>query len=180
MKTITRSLLLISLLAVLLSACSSLSSPNCNSGKEIRSGNFITGEQQRVVTIATLCTDREQYNEGDTVHITFSVKNALDEPIVLDGGQQPVMDICRSLNLEDYCLSQTQAADQRLVHLVLEPRQTQTVQWEWLPSEAEIGQIGLGARTNAVRIFATWQGTDGTFGTVNVWFGYGEKPPLVP
>ncbi len=180
MKTITRSLLLISLLAVLLNACSLLSSPNCASGREQIPDNVITGRQGGVGTEATLCTDKEQYNEGDTVHITLTVKNAYHEPIVLDGGQQPVMDICRSLSLEDYCLSQTQAADQRLVHLVLEPRQTQTLEWEWLPSKAEIGQIGLGARTNVVRIFATWQGTDGTFGTVNVWFGYGEKPPQVP
>ncbi len=166
-------------LAVSLSACSLFSGPNCASGREQIPDNVITGRQGGVGTEATLCTDKEQYSEGDTVHITLTVKNAYHEPIVLDGGQQPIMDICRWLE-EALCLSQTQAADQRLVHLVLEPGRSQTVQWEWRPSETEIAQLKLVSRSNTVRVSATWQGTDGTFRTVDVWFVYGEKPLQVP
>ncbi len=177
MKKVTL-LLLFAGVAAVLNACSLFSSPNCASGTERRPGNLATGEKGRDATTATLCTDKDQYSEGDTVHITFSVKNLLDEPIVMDGGQQPVMDICRWLE-EDHCLSQTQAADQRLVHLVLEPGQIHTLEWAWLPSAAEMAQI-RSSRSHTVRVSATRLRTDGLFNTVDVWFVYGTKPIQVP
>src|SRR3989304_2548044 len=103
-KMITLLLLLVSL-TLLLNGCSLFSGPNCDSGTERRPGDLVTGQKPADATIATLCTDRTDYNKGDTVHMTFTVKNALDEQIVLDGGQPPVLNICVGAAP---CLSQCQ------------------------------------------------------------------------
>jgi hypothetical protein len=123
-KTIASLLMLLTLIVVL-SACST---SNSNSGTERQPGNIDAGTMGRDAVTATLCTDRTDYNQGDTVHITFTVKNAYHETLVLDGGQRPVMDICPAYN---QCLSQYQPDVAQLTHLVLEPGQSKTIQWDW-------------------------------------------------
>ncbi len=95
MKTIPLFLLFAGLAAIL-SGCSLFSDlgPNCTSDIDRRPGNVQTGEMGKDAAQATLCTDKAQYDQGDIVHITFTVKNLLEEQIVLDGGQRPVMDVC--------------------------------------------------------------------------------------
>ena len=171
-KMITVLLLLASLM-LLLSGCSVLSflsGPNCKSGKEVRPGNYITGQKQADATIATLCTDRTDYNQGDTVHITFTVKNALDEQIVLGDGQRPVMDMCVEQN---QCLSHSQSEVAQLTRLVLEPGQSHTIQWDWPTPDVNLPEA-LG-QINVVTLDAYRIRLDKGTGSVFVQFNYGPR-----
>jgi hypothetical protein len=141
-KTIASMLMFLALI-VMLSACSG---PVCDSGTERKSGNLVTGEKGRDATIGTLCVDKAKYKTGDTVHMTFTVKNALDEQIVLDGGQRPVMDICPA---QHQCLSQYQPEVAQLTHLVLEPGQSHTIQWDW-PTTSQVNPQEAQGQTNDV------------------------------
>jgi hypothetical protein len=166
-KTIA-SLLMLLALAVVLSACST---SNCNSGKEGRPGNFITGRKPADVTLATLCTDKTGYNKGDIAHITFTVKNLLDEQIVLDGGQQPVMDICVSYAP---CLSHYQPDIAQLTRLELGPGQSHIIQWDWPTSEVDMSK-SVESQTNGVAVYGKWIGLDKASGSVRVQFFYGPR-----
>jgi|WetSurMetagenome_2_1015567.scaffolds.fasta_scaffold401838_1 hypothetical protein len=161
-------------LTFLLGACSS--GPICASDKEVRPGNFLTGQEQADATIGTLCVDKAEYNTGDTVHMTFTVKNALNEQIVLDGGQQPVVDICPA---QHQCLSQYQSDVAQLTHLVLEPGQSHTIQWDWPSNPSVSPQDALGP-TNEVSVRGYWVRLDRGRGQVYVMFLYGLRkgPPL--
>jgi hypothetical protein len=66
---------------------------NCKSSGESRPDNSITGQKGGTVTIVTLCSDKGSYKSGERVHLTMSVKNALNESIVLGNGQSSVLDI---------------------------------------------------------------------------------------
>jgi hypothetical protein len=159
--------LLLDCLVFLLNACSS----QCVSGEETQPANFITGQQQGIATIGTFCTDKRQYDKGDTVHITLTVKNGLDKQIVLGGGQQPVMDICDWRTKQ--CLSQAQPAVAGLTRLVLEPGQSHTIQWNWPTPEVDVK--GSLDQVNEVAITGYWVGKDGLQGELNLFFTYGEK-----
>ncbi len=170
MKKITLFLLFAGAAAVL-NACSLFSGPNCGSGITRQRGNIDTGTMGRDATIATLCVDRTEYNKGDTVYITFTVKNTLDEPIVLDNSQQPVMDICvPSMS----CLSQYQPDVAQLTHLVLEPGQSHTLRWDWPPPGVDLSKSIIG-QTNAGSVDGKWISLYGTVVTVNVHFFYGPR-----
>jgi hypothetical protein len=162
--------LLLGCLALLLNACSGAG--QCVSGKEETSDNFITGERGGDATIATLCTDKQQYNQGDKVHITLTVRNGLDKQIVLDGGQQPVMDICIA-SWPDQCLSQIQPTEARLTHLVLEHGQSHTIQWDWLPSAQEIQKLATVMNTG--QAYTHWIGVGGASRDLRLNFTYGPK-----
>ncbi len=172
-KTIA-SLLMFFALTVWLTACSP--SPICDSGIERKSGNLVTGEKGRDATIGTLCVDKAEYKTGDTVHMTFTVKNALDEQIVLDGGQPPVMDICPA---QHQCLSQYQTDVAQLTRLVLEPGQSHTIQWDW-PTAPQVNPQDAQGPKNDVMARAYWTRLDGGRGDVFVLFLYGpwKGPPL--
>jgi len=156
-KKMITGLLLLASLALLLSGCSVfsfLSGPNCSSGTYRQPGNLVTGQKGRDAVTGTLCTDKSEYNTGDTVHITLTVKNLLDEQIVLDGGQQPVMDMCAG-----GCFSSSQSAEANLTRLVLEPGQSHTIQWDWPTPDVDL-QSALG-QTNMVVVNATWVSVTG-------------------
>jgi hypothetical protein len=166
-KTIASTLMFLALIVVL-SACSG---PNCDSGTERKSGNLVTEEKGRDATIGTLCVDKAEYNTGDTVHMTFTVKNALDEQIVLGDGQQPVMNICPA---QHQCLSQYQPDVAQLTHLVLEPGQSKTIQWDW-PTAPQVDPQEALLQTNDVSLQAHWVRLDKIVGDVSVMFLYGPR-----
>jgi len=170
-KKMITGLLLLASLTLLLSACSLFSGPNCDSGIEDRSGNLATGRKQAHAIIATLCTDRTDYNKGDTVHITFTVKNLLDEQIVLDGGQRPVMDICISAAP---CLSHYQPEIAQLTRLALEPGQSHTIQWDW-PTPGVDMDKSVDPSINAAAVYGNHIRLDGGLGSVSVAFSYGPR-----
>jgi hypothetical protein len=165
-KTIASTLMFLALIVVL-SACSS----NCKSGTEIRSGNLATGRKQADAITAKLCTDKTDYNNGDIVHITFTVKNLLDEQIVLDGGQQPVMDICVGAAP---CLSHYQSAIAQLTRLVLEPGQSHTIQWDW-PTPGVDMDKSMPSPISGGAVYGNNIRLDGNLGTVSVEFFYGPR-----
>jgi len=168
-KMITLLLLLVSL-TLLLNGCSLFSGPNCDSGTERRPGDLVTGQKPADATIATLCTDRTDYNKGDTVHMTFTVKNALDEQIVLGDGQRPVMDMCVEQN---QCLSHSQSEVAQLTRLVLEPGQSHTIQWDWPTPDVNLPEA-LG-QINVVTLDAYRIRLDKGTGSVFVQFNYGPR-----
>ena len=166
-KTIASMLMFLALAAVL-SACST---SNCKSGTEIRSGNLATGRKQADAITTTLCTDKTDYNKGDIVHITLTVKNLLDEQIVLDGGQQPVMDICVGAAP---CLSHYQPDIAQLTRLVLEAGQSHTIQWDWPPPGVDMDR-SMPPPASAGTVYGNNFGLDGNLGTVSVSFFYGPR-----
>ena len=155
-------------LTVWLTACSG---PNCDSQTERQRGNIDTGKMGRDADTATLCTDKTDYNKGDTVHITFTVKNLLDEQIVLDGGQQPVMDICVSYAP---CLSHYRPDIAQLTRLELAPGQSHTIQWDWPPPDADMSK-SVEPQTNSATGYGKWIGLDKGLGTVRVDFFYAPR-----
>ena len=172
-KKMITGLFLLGSLTLLLNGCSAfsfLSGPNCKSGTEIRSGNLATGRKQADAIIATLCTDRTDYNKGDIVHMTFTVKNALDEQIVLGDGQRVVMDMCVEKN---QCLSQSQPAVAQLTRLILEPGQSYTIQWDWPTPNVNL-QEALG-QINLVTLNAYSVRLDKGPGYIFVQFNYGPR-----
>jgi hypothetical protein len=166
-KTIA-SMLMFLALTVVLSACSG---PNCDSQTERRPGDLVTGQKPADATIATLCTDGTDYNKGDIVHITFTVKNALDEPIVLDGGQQPVMDICVSYAP---CLSHYQPDIAQLTRLELGPGQSHTVRWNWPPPDVDMSK-SVEPQTSSATGYGRWIRLDKGLGAARVDFFYGPR-----
>ena len=167
-KTIA-SLLMFLTLAVWLTACSS--GPVCDSGTEKKPGNIDTGGIEKDATIGTLCVDKAEYKTGDTVHMTFTVKNALDEQIVLDGGQPPVMDICPA---QHQCLSQYQTDVAQLTRLVLEPGQSHTIQWDWPTPEVDLHKA-VNPASNQVYVHGYWGRLDKGPGQVMVQLLYGPR-----
>ncbi len=160
--------LLLGCLVLLLNACSF---SQCVSGIERQPGNAFTGEKGKDATIATFCTDKQQYNKGDIVHITLTVKNGLDRQIVLDGDQQPVMEICTWRTKQ--CLSQRQPSEARLTRLVLEPGQSHTIQWDWPTPEVDAKEAV--DEINEVAIRGYWLGAGGGERELRLFFTYGEK-----
>ena len=84
-------LLMFLALAVWLTACSSGRSA-IQAPRDSRA-TLILEIMGRDATIGTLVWTRPSTNWRYSSH-DFTVKNALDEQIILDGGQRPVMDIC--------------------------------------------------------------------------------------
>jgi hypothetical protein len=171
-KMLTRLLLLASL-TLLLSGCSVfsfLSGPNCDSVTVRRSGNLATGRKPADATNAKLCVDRTEYNTGDTVHMTFTVKNLLDEQIVIGNDQQPVMDLCVE---KSQCLSQSQPEVAQLTRLTLEPGQSHTIQWDWPTPDVNLPEA-LGP-INVVTLNAYWIDFDKGIGRIFVLFNYGPR-----
>jgi len=166
-KTIASMLMFLALIVVL-SACSA---SNCTSVTVRRSGNLATGRKPADATTTTLCTDKTDYNKGDLVHITFTVKNLLDEQMVLDGGQQPVMDLCVSYAP---CLSHYQAGIAQLTHLELAPGQSYTIQWDWPPPNVDMNK-SVESSTNAADVRGQWISFDKQLGTISVGFAYGPR-----
>jgi hypothetical protein len=103
------------------------------------------------------------------------VKNLLDEQIVLDGGQQPVMDICV---LSMPCLSHYQTDVAQLTLLILEPGQSHTIQWDWPPPGTDLSDSIID-RTNVASVDGKWIRLDKGQGLVNVHVFYGPRA-MVP
>jgi hypothetical protein len=134
------------LLLNLLVSC--VSTPtNCESSGESRPDNSITGQQGGTVIIVQLCSDKDSYQLGETVHFTLSVKNALDEPIVLGGGQSPVLDIAvqDGGRRSDY-------QPPVPTRLELQARQTYVLTWDWPPPDVNV---------NSAKGFYGWLAVDG-------------------
>ena len=76
MKGKTWLLLILALAPALLAACG----PRENCAESYDDGK---------TNLARICIDGEKYDFGEPIHITFTVTNISDEPLTLDGGDEP-------------------------------------------------------------------------------------------
>jgi hypothetical protein len=162
---ITRLLLTPLLALVLFAGC--ISQPrNCSTSGESRPDNSITGQQGGTVIIVTLCSDKDSYKLGETVHLTMSVKNALNEPIVLGDGQSPVLDIVvhDGGRRSDY---QPPAP----TRLDLKPWQTYVLTWDWPPPDVNVNNAK--GFYGWLTIEGYWIGLDGGKGHLGTSASYG-------
>jgi len=146
---------------------SSNQSPNCNSGQEDRPDNSITGQKGGTATIGTICSDKERYQSGETVHFTMTVKNALDEPIVLDGGLSPVMDIETERD-HNYRSNYPPPVPTRIE---LQPGQIYTITWDWPLPDVDVDKAK--DYQGWVYVYGSWIGLDRMKGSLQLRVGYG-------
>jgi hypothetical protein len=145
---------------------SSNRSPNCKSDEEYRPGNIYTGRKEALATVGTLCSDKERYELGETVHFTMTVKNALDEPIVLGDGQSPAMGISMPNDggRSDYLPPVP-------TRIELQPSQAYTLTWSWPSPDVDVekarGSLGW------VDVYGDSVGLDGGRGVIQLVIGYG-------
>jgi hypothetical protein len=102
------------------------------------------------------------------------VKNLLDEQIMLDGSQQPIMDICVGAAP---CLSHYQPEIAQLTRLVLEAGQSHSIQWDWPPPGVDMDK-SMPPPTSAGTVYGNNIGLEGNLGTVSVSFFYGPRKGL--
>lgn len=102
-------------------------------------------------------------------------ENWLDEQLMLDNGQQPVMDICVPSSA---CLSKYQPDVAQLTRLVLEPGRSHTIQWDWPTPDMDMSNSII-AQTGVGSVNGNHKRLDGGLGAVNVQFFYGPRA-MVP
>ena len=93
-----------------------------------------------------ICTDKETYDCGEPIHITFTITNVSSEDLVLDGGDEPALDIF--FYVEGYEVSWSDGQDHTsdLTVVTLAPRETRTISWVWPVSEEEWETLGCADR----------------------------------
>lgn len=116
-----------------------------------------------------VCTDKKKYDFGETVYSTFAVTNVSDQPVTLNGGDEPAIDIG---------ITRDQWSDDReltpdLTRVTLEPGESRTIEFAWPTVHTDLDSLTgyvtltIGARGVAM----PWPGADRS---VRVWFQYGE------
>lgn len=86
-----------------------------------------------------ICTDKEKYDFGAPISITFTVTNISDEPLTLDGGDEPAMDIY----VEGEHWSDEQGLTLDLTHVTLEPGKSRTLSWVWPTPRTDLKEISF-------------------------------------
>ena len=106
-----------------------------------------------------LCTDKETYDCGEPTHITFIVTNVSGKDLVLDGGDEPALDV--HFTTEDYVVSWSDGQDHTsdLTVVTLAPGEARTISWVWPVSEAEWETLGCADRATWDLLHATVAGT---------------------
>jgi hypothetical protein len=141
--------------------------PNCTSGQEIRPGNLYTGRKEALATVGTLCSDKDRYQLGETAHFTMTVKNALDESIILGNGQSPVLDIETERD-HNYRSNYPPLVPTRIK---LQPGQVYAVNWDWPPPDVDVNKAK--DHLGWVYVYGDWVGLDGMKGSLRLRIGYG-------
>jgi hypothetical protein len=96
-----------------------------------------------------LCTDKREYQFGETVQIQWQIRNISDTPIVLDGGDAAAMDVhivelallpgAESLSISgEECWSDTHAYETRIE---LAPGETYLIEWQWPTPQTDLAAI---------------------------------------
>jgi hypothetical protein len=80
-----------------------------------------------------ICADKKEYDFGVPISITFTVTNVSDEPLTLDGGDQPALDI--DVWREHW--SDGQELTPELTRVTLEPGESRTINWVWPTSQTD-------------------------------------------
>jgi hypothetical protein len=116
-----------------------------------------------------VCTDREKYDFGETVYITFTVTNVSDQPVTLNGGDEPAIDIW--VTRDQWSNGRELTLD--LTRVTLELGESRTIEFSWPTPPTDLDSLtGYGALTIGARgVVMPWPGADRS---VRVWFQYGE------
>ncbi len=83
-----------------------------------------------------MCSDKREYEYGETVRVRFTVTNLSAQPLHLSGGSSPVMEI---LDISDLSWSATQS--QTETQLTLAPESSHTIEWLWIPTQAHLEDL---------------------------------------
>ncbi|MEJ5312455.1 MAG: hypothetical protein WHX52_22040 [Anaerolineae bacterium] len=83
-----------------------------------------------------ICSDKKEYEYGETVRVRFTVTNLSAQPLHLSGGSSPVMEI---LDISELSWSATQS--QMDTQLTLAPESSHTIEWLWIPTQAHLEDL---------------------------------------
>lgn len=114
MKGKTRCLLIVA--AVLLLTACDQSKENC----EQKDGPEHTWQ-------AKICTDDDRYDFGEPIRITLTVANVSNQPLTLEGGDRPALDI----RVQGQNWSDGKELTPDLTRVSLEPGESRTLEWVW-------------------------------------------------
>ncbi len=87
--------------------------------------------------LAQICTDKKEYDFGEPIHITFTVTNISDNPLTLDGGDGPAIDI----RVEGEHWSDRRELTPELTRVTLEPGESRVLNWVWPTSQTDIEEL---------------------------------------
>ncbi len=147
------------LVLILLAGCAL---PNCMSGEEWRSGTT-DGQPSALATTGKICSDKSRYQLGETVHFTISVKNEMKEPIVLDGGKSPVLDI----EVGSVSMSRRSTYPPAIpTRIELQPGQTYEITWDWPPPDVDVNEAR--GSYGWMDVHGYWTGLDGGRGSLGL------------
>ena len=113
--------LLVILVLVLLAACGPRE--NCMAGHDP-----LSTHQMRI------CADKEKYDFGAPIHVTFTVTNISDQPLVLDGGDEAAIDI----NVKGEHWSSERELTPDLTRVTLDPGESRTLEWVWPTPQTDL------------------------------------------
>ncbi len=132
----------------------------------------ISSQEQRgsghPVTVGSFCSSKEQYEVGETVHLTVTVKNALTQTIVLGDGQGPVLDIS-----VPYDGRRSDYAPSVPTRIELGPGQTYSLTWDWPPPNVDPSKVK--PLDNQIGMDGSWIGLDGGKGPLLLLIYYGPR-----
>lgn len=79
--------------------------------------------------LGTIIANKKEYEKGETIEVTFTIKNTSDETIILERDDEPVQDILL-ISSPDVKVRWSEETGHGLFKLKLEPGETSTVEWK--------------------------------------------------
>lgn len=87
-----------------------------------------------------ICIEKRKYDFPEPIHITFTVTNISDQPLTLDGGDKPALDI----RVEGEHWSDGRELTSELTRVTLEPGESRVLNWVWPTSQTDLEELGRG------------------------------------
>lgn len=78
--------------------------------------------------LGKIVANKKEYEKGDTVEVTFTIKNTSNETVILERDDKPVQDILL-ISSPDIKLRWSEETDNKLLKLKLEPGGTSIIKW---------------------------------------------------
>jgi len=76
-----------------------------------------------------IVANKKEYEKGETVEVTFTIKNTTDETIILERDDKPVQDILL-ISSPDIKLRWSEETGHQMNKLRLKPGETSTIEWK--------------------------------------------------
>jgi hypothetical protein len=123
-------------------------------------------------TTAILWIDKTHYKQDEPIHIRFTVKDTSGQPLVLERGDGPAMDLTVLFlgDAEPYRWSELQPDQMRaLQRLELQPGEEHTIEWVFKDYHEQPRGHEFGG---SIEIVGYWQWTYGKMGELHITPGY--------